>query len=34
VRATVERYPLDAADRALSDLSEGRFRGAAVLVVD
>ncbi len=32
--ATVERYPLDAADQALADLSAGRFRGAAVLVAD
>jgi propanol-preferring alcohol dehydrogenase len=32
LRATVEPYPLDAADRALADLSDGRFRGAAVLV--
>ncbi len=30
---TTVAYPLDAADRALSDLSEGRFRGAAVLHV-
>ncbi|HEX6520024.1 MAG TPA: zinc-binding alcohol dehydrogenase family protein [Streptosporangiaceae bacterium] len=29
---TVHPYPLDAADRALDDLEEGRFDGAAVLV--
>ncbi len=34
VRATVERYPLEEADHALSDLYHGRFRGAAVLVTE
>ncbi|MFF0545763.1 zinc-binding alcohol dehydrogenase family protein [Nocardia thailandica] len=29
---TTHRYPLDGADRALADLAEGRFDGAAVLV--
>jgi propanol-preferring alcohol dehydrogenase len=29
---TVHPYPLDAADQALSDLKNGRFDGAAVLV--
>ncbi|HTP49146.1 MAG TPA: zinc-dependent alcohol dehydrogenase family protein [Anaeromyxobacteraceae bacterium] len=32
VRTLVTRYPLADADRALSDLREGRLRGAAVLV--
>src|SRR5262245_14054745 len=34
VRTTVEPYPLAAANRALSDLREGRVTGAAVLVPD
>jgi propanol-preferring alcohol dehydrogenase len=33
VRTTVETYPLDDANRALTDLREGRVRGAAVLVM-
>lgn len=33
LEVTVSRYPLSAADRALSDLSAGRFSGAAVLAV-
>jgi len=33
VRPTTTAYPLDAADRALADLSAGRFTGAAVLRV-
>ncbi|MBO6562155.1 MAG: zinc-dependent alcohol dehydrogenase family protein [Nisaea sp.] len=32
VRTTVQTYPLDDANRALSDLREGRLQGAAVLV--
>ncbi|MGW0025785.1 zinc-binding alcohol dehydrogenase family protein [Rhodococcus sp. NPDC003383] len=32
LHVTTTRYPLDGADRALEDLSEGRFAGAAVLV--
>ncbi|MFC9995023.1 zinc-binding alcohol dehydrogenase family protein [Nocardia sp. NPDC127526] len=32
IEVTVHPYPLDTADRALSDLSHGRFAGAAVLV--
>lgn len=32
LEVTTHPYPLDAADRALSDLSHGRFAGAAVLV--
>lgn len=32
LEVTTHSYPLDAADRALSDLSHGRFAGAAVLV--
>ena len=31
VRSTVTTYPFDAADRALDDLSRGRFAGVAVL---
>jgi len=34
VRATTHTYPLSRADRALRDLKEGRFDGAAVLVND
>ena len=34
VRTTVHAYPLEAANRALSDLREGKFDGAAVIVVD
>jgi propanol-preferring alcohol dehydrogenase len=34
VRATIERYPFERADEALADLAHGRFRGAAVLVLD
>jgi alcohol dehydrogenase, propanol-preferring len=30
--ATARPYPLDDADRALTDLAEGTFTGAAVLV--
>ncbi|MGW0020654.1 zinc-binding alcohol dehydrogenase family protein [Rhodococcus sp. NPDC003382] len=33
LHVTTTRYPLDGADRALEDLSEGRFAGAAVLVL-
>jgi alcohol dehydrogenase, propanol-preferring len=33
VRTEVNEYPLAEANRALSDLRQGRFRGAAVLVV-
>jgi alcohol dehydrogenase, propanol-preferring len=33
VRATVQRYPFDQADRALTDLAEERFTGAAVLML-
>jgi propanol-preferring alcohol dehydrogenase len=33
VRATVHRYPFDRADRALADLAEDKFTGAAVLVL-
>lgn len=32
IKTTVHRYPLIAANQALSDLREGRFAGAAVLV--
>jgi len=32
LRVSVAEYPLDAADRALSDLAHGRLTGAAVLV--
>ncbi|WP_180899845.1 zinc-dependent alcohol dehydrogenase family protein [Martelella soudanensis] len=32
VSTTVNRYPLEAANRALDDLRHGRFQGAAVLV--
>jgi propanol-preferring alcohol dehydrogenase len=32
VRTTVQPYPLADANRALTDLREGRFTGAAVLV--
>jgi len=32
VRTTVQPYPLPDANRALSDLREGRITGAAVLV--
>ena len=32
VQTHVTTYPLEAANDALSDLREGRFRGAAVLV--
>lgn len=31
IRATTTLYPMEKADRALADLSEGRFSGAAVL---
>ena len=34
VRTTVTPYPLERANEALDDLREGRFEGAAVLVVD
>ncbi len=34
VHVTTTPYPLEAADRALSDLAHDRVRGAAVLVVD
>jgi alcohol dehydrogenase, propanol-preferring len=34
IRTRVERYPFDAANDALLDLSEGRISGAAVLIVD
>lgn len=34
VRTEVHAYPLDTANDALSDLREGRFTGAAVVVVD
>jgi propanol-preferring alcohol dehydrogenase len=34
VVATVEPYPFEAADQALIDLKDGRFRGAAVLLMD
>lgn len=33
IEVTTPEYPLDAADRALSDLAGGQFSGAAVLVV-
>jgi propanol-preferring alcohol dehydrogenase len=33
VVATTERYPFEAADQALIDLKDGRFRGAAVLEI-
>jgi propanol-preferring alcohol dehydrogenase len=33
LRVTTRPYPLDRADEALADLAEGRFTGAAVLVV-
>ena len=33
LRSTVATYPLDAADRALDDLSQGRFAGVAVLAL-
>ncbi|MGN2637975.1 zinc-binding alcohol dehydrogenase family protein [Nocardia takedensis] len=32
LRVSTHRYPLDHADRALSDLAHGRFDGAAVLI--
>ena len=32
VKTEVTRYPLEAANRALADLREGRLQGAAVLV--
>jgi propanol-preferring alcohol dehydrogenase len=34
VRTEVHPYPLDKANEALNDLREGRFTGAAVIVVD
>jgi propanol-preferring alcohol dehydrogenase len=34
VRTTVHPYPLEKANEALDDLREGRFEGAAVIVVD
>ena len=34
LEVTTTRYPLEAADRALSDLAHDRVRGAAVIVVD
>jgi propanol-preferring alcohol dehydrogenase len=34
IETTVHRYPLTAANQALSDLRQGRFAGAAVLVTD
>ena len=34
VRTTVHPYPLEKANEALDDLREGRFEGAAVVVVD
>jgi propanol-preferring alcohol dehydrogenase len=33
IDVTSPEYPLGRADQALSDLSEGRFSGAAVLLV-
>jgi propanol-preferring alcohol dehydrogenase len=33
VRTTVTRYPLEEAERALSDLREGAFEGSAVLIL-
>jgi alcohol dehydrogenase, propanol-preferring len=33
VRATIHRYPFDQADRALADLAEEKFTGAAVLML-
>ena len=32
IRMQVTRYPIDQANTALSDLREGRFEGAAVLI--
>jgi propanol-preferring alcohol dehydrogenase len=32
IRMQITRYPLDQANEALSDLREGRFEGAAVLI--
>jgi propanol-preferring alcohol dehydrogenase len=34
VRTDVRVYPLERANEALDDLRHGRFRGAAVIVVD
>jgi alcohol dehydrogenase, propanol-preferring len=34
IEVTTPKYPLDQADQALTDLSEGRIAGAAVLLVD
>ena len=34
IHTEVETYPLDAANQALDDLRNGRFRGAAVIAVD
>jgi len=34
IRATVQTYPLEAAERALADLRAGRVTGAAVLQID
>src|SRR5207253_978286 len=34
VRTEITPYPLERANEALEDLREGRFRGAAVLVVE
>jgi propanol-preferring alcohol dehydrogenase len=34
VRTEVHPYPLERANDALNDLREGRFTGAAVVVVD
>jgi propanol-preferring alcohol dehydrogenase len=32
VKSEVTRYPLEAANKALADLREGRLQGAAVLI--
>jgi len=34
IHIEVETYPLEAANQALDDLRNGRFRGAAVIAVD